>query len=65
MGHTPATTGVGKLLIKPSKEDRVGVARVQADRSRKRQPQRRQAVHESHPNASMTPTLPASPRPAQ
>jgi hypothetical protein len=38
MGHTPAITGVGKLLIKPSKEDRVGVARVQADRSRKGHP---------------------------
>jgi len=64
MGHTPAITGVGKLLIKPSKEDRAGVARHRTDRSRQRHPTRGQAIHESHPETSTTPTLPASPRPA-
>ncbi len=55
---------MGKLLIKPSKEDRAGVTRPRTDRSRQRHPNRGQAIHESHPQTSTTPTLPASPRPA-
>src|SRR5690606_39226006 len=55
----------GRLLIKPPKQDRAGVAaRDRVDRSRVEHPHGGQAIHESHPTGTATPILSASTGPA-